>query len=126
MLSWLCPALPPTVDPLSHESRALLLVGLLSSFKAEDSCLRRVRSGILLSGSRLLHACIGRADKTYTTSYGCLQHILKTGGVQLLYKGVFANSVRAVGRYYHSALAATLAAYTLLTSPELVAAPWSW
>ena len=97
MLAWLCPALPPTVDPLIHESRALLLVGLVSSFKAEDSCLRRVRCGVLLSGSRLLHACIGRADKTYTTSYGCLQHILKTGGVQLLYKGVFANSVRAIG-----------------------------
>jgi solute carrier family 25 (adenine nucleotide translocator) protein 4/5/6/31 len=28
----------------------------------------------------------GRADKTYTTSLGCLQHILKTGGVKLLYK----------------------------------------
>jgi solute carrier family 25 (adenine nucleotide translocator) protein 4/5/6/31 len=39
----------------------------------------------------------GRADKTYTTSLGCFKHIMATGGVQLLYKGVFANSVRAIG-----------------------------
>jgi hypothetical protein len=70
----------------------------------------------------------GRAanEVTFTTSYGCFKHIMSNGGVKVLYKGVFANSVRAVGRYYHSALVATLAAYTLLTSPALVAAPWSW
>lgn len=70
----------------------------------------------------------GRAanEVTFTTSYGCFKHIMSNGGVKVLYKGVFANSVRAVGRYYHRALAATLAAYTLLTSPALVAAPWSW
>merc|ERR1719199_1143910 len=39
----------------------------------------------------------GRADKTFTTSYGCFRHIMDTGGVKLLYKGVFANSVRAIG-----------------------------
>ena len=54
----------------------------------------------LISG-RCWFECVSvvcfRADKTYTTSLGCLQHILKTGGVQLLYKGVFANSVRAIG-----------------------------
>jgi solute carrier family 25 (adenine nucleotide translocator) protein 4/5/6/31 len=39
----------------------------------------------------------GRKDKLYTSSFGCYQHIMKTGGVGLLYKGVFANSVRAIG-----------------------------
>ncbi|EKX41128.1 hypothetical protein GUITHDRAFT_158243 [Guillardia theta CCMP2712] len=39
----------------------------------------------------------GRSDKLYTTSWGCLQHTLKQGGVALLYKGAFANSVRAIG-----------------------------
>ena len=55
----------------------------------------------------------GRAanEVTFTTSYGCFKHIMSNGGVKVLYKGVFANSVRAVGRYYHRALAATLAAY---------------
>ncbi len=37
------------------------------------------------------------ADVQYTTSYGCFQYIMKQGGVALLYKGVFANSVRAIG-----------------------------
>ena len=48
----------------------------------------------------------GRAanEVTFTTSYGCFKHIMSNGGVKVLYKGVFANSVRAVGRYYHSAL----------------------
>lgn len=39
----------------------------------------------------------GRPDKLYTTSYGCFQHVMKEGGVKLLYKGAFANSVRAIG-----------------------------
>jgi hypothetical protein len=39
----------------------------------------------------------GRDKKLYTTSFGCYRHIMKTGGVGLLYKGVFANSVRAIG-----------------------------
>ena len=54
-------------------------------------CAQQVRRNMMMMS--------GRADKTYTTSLGCLKHIMATGGLQLLYKGVFANSVRAIGRY---------------------------
>jgi hypothetical protein len=39
----------------------------------------------------------GLEVKKYTTSLGCFKHIMGEGGVKLLYKGAFANSVRAIG-----------------------------
>jgi solute carrier family 25 (adenine nucleotide translocator) protein 4/5/6/31 len=39
----------------------------------------------------------GRADRPFTTSYGCFRYILKNSGAAGLYKGAFTNSVRAIG-----------------------------
>ena len=46
---------------------------------------------------RSLMMMSGRDVKLYTTSLGAFQHIWKEGGLKLLYKGAYMNSIRAIG-----------------------------
>lgn len=39
----------------------------------------------------------GRQDKLYTTSLGAFKHIWAEGGMKLMYKGAYMNSIRAIG-----------------------------